>query len=71
MIVDQMQSKIQVSFLDDITLSANPMFMAQQLIQRYSDEIVNIIIECDTSEEKEVLKKELGRRVNSLKVSNN
>ena len=63
MIVDQIQSKIWASFLHDITLSANPMFMAQQLIQRYSDEIVNIIIEGDTSKEKDAPKEELGHRI--------
>ena len=56
MIVDQMQSKIQASFLHDITLSADTMFMAQQLKQRYSDEIFNIIINYHTSEEKEAQK---------------
>ena len=30
MIVNQMRSEIQVSFLHDIALSADPMFMAQQ-----------------------------------------
>ena len=68
---DQMQSEIRASFLHDITLSADPMFMAQQLKQRYTDEIVNIIIFCDTSKEKETLKKELDCKVQSLKVSNN
>ena len=71
MTVIQMQSEIWMSFLHDIALSADPMFMAQQLKQRYSDEIVNIIIEGDTSEEKEALRKELDRRVQSLKVSSN
>ena len=56
MIADLMQSKIWASFLNDITLSVDPMFMAQQLKQRYSDEIVNIIIKCDTSKEKEAVK---------------
>ena len=71
MTADQMQSKIEVSFLHEIALSANPMFMAQKLKQRYTDEIVNIIIKCDTSEEKEALRKELDRRGQSLKVSSN
>ena len=68
---NQIRSKIRVSFLHDIALSADPMFMAQQLKQRYTDEIVNIIIEGDRSEEKEALRKELDRRVQSLKVSSN
>lgn len=71
MIVDQIRSKIWASFLHDIALSVDPMFMAQQLKKRYTDEIVNIIIEGDTSEEKEALRKELDRRVQSLKVSSN
>ena len=45
MIVDQMQFEIWASFLNDITLSVDPIFMVQQLKQIYSDEIVNIIIE--------------------------
>ena len=68
---NQMRSKIRASFLHDIALSADPMFMTQQLKQRYTDEIVNIIIKCETSEEKEALRKELDRRVQSLKVSSN
>ena len=71
MTADQMQSEIRGSFLHDITLSADPMFMAQKLKQRYTDKIVNIIIEGDTSKEKEALRKELDRRVQSLKVSSN
>ena len=71
MTTDQMQSKMRVSFLHDIALSADPMFMAQQLKQRYTNEIVNIIIKCETSEEKEALRKELNRRIQSLKLSSN
>ena len=56
MTADQMQSKIRASFLHDITLSVDPMFMAQKLKQRYSDEIVNIIIEGEKTEEKEALR---------------
>ena len=57
--------------MHDITLSADPMFMSQQLKQRYSDEIVNIIIKGDTSQEIEALKEELVCRAKSLKVSSN
>ena len=71
MTVDQMQSKIWVSFLHGITLSADPMFIVQQIKKRYTNEIFNIIIKCDTSKEKEALRKELDHRVQSLKVSNN
>ena len=66
-----MQYKTWTSFLDDITLSADPMFMAQQLIQRYSDKILNIILEDDTSEETKALKEEVVHRVKILKVSSN
>ena len=59
MIGDQMQFETQASFLDDITLSVDPMFMAQQLTQRYSDGIINILIKSDASEEVEALKEEL------------
>ena len=71
MTVDQMQFEIRASFLHDIALSANPMFITQKIRQRYTDEIVNIIIEGDTSKEKEALRKELDRRIQSLKVSSN
>ena len=71
MTANQMRSEIQASFLHDATLSVDPMFVVQQLKQRYTDEIVNIIIKGDTSKEKEVLRKELDRRVQSLKVSSN
>ena len=66
-----MRSEIHASYLHDIALSADPVFITQQIKQRYTDEIVNIIIEGDTSEEKEALRKELDRRVQSLKVSSN
>ena len=71
MIVDQMRFEIWTSFLHEFSLSGDPMFMAQQLKQRYTNGIVNIIIEGDTSEEKEALRKELDCRVQSLKVSSN
>ena len=71
MIADHMQSEIWVSFLHDIAISVDPMFMAQQIKQRYTNEIVNIIIKCEKSEEKEALRKELDHRIQSLKVSNN
>lgn len=71
MTVDQMRSEIRASFLHDIALSGDPMFMAQQLKQRFTDEMLNIIMEGDTSEEKEALRKELDRRVQTLKVSSN
>ena len=63
MIVDQMLYKIWVSFLHDIALSVDPVFITQKIKQRYTDELVNIIIEGDTSEEKEALRKELDLRV--------
>ncbi len=47
MTTDQMRSEIWASFLHDIALSANPIFMAQQIKKRYTNEIVNIIIEVD------------------------
>jgi len=34
MIANQMRSEIRASFLHEITLSADPMFMAQQIKQR-------------------------------------
>jgi hypothetical protein len=45
--------------------------MAQQLKQRFTDEMLNIIMEGDTSEEKEALRKELDRRIQTLEVSSN
>ena len=71
MTTNQMQSEIWASFLHDITLSADPMFTTHKIKQRYANEIFSIIIEGDTSEEKEALRKELDRRVQSLKVSSN
>jgi hypothetical protein len=46
-------------------------FITQQIKQRYTDELVNIIIEGDRSEEKEALRIELGRRIQSLQVTSN
>ena len=71
MTTDQMWSKIRTSYLHDITLSTDPMFITQKIKQRYTDELVNIIIKGDRSEEKEALRIELGRRIQSLKVSSN
>jgi uncharacterized lipoprotein len=71
MAVEQMRSEIRASFLHDIALSANPIFMAQQLKQRFTDEMLNIIMEGETSEEKEALRKELDRRIQTLEVSSN
>ena len=71
MIADQMQSKIWESYLHDITLSTNLVFITQKITQRYTDELLNIIIKGDRSEEKEALRIELERRIQSLKVSSN
>ena len=70
MIVDQMQSKIRESYLHDIALSTNIVFITQKITQRYTDELLNIIIKGD-SEEKEALRIELECRIQSLKVSSN
>ena len=53
---DQMRSEIRVSYLHDITLSADPMFITQKIKQRYTNKLVNIIIKGDRSEEKEALR---------------
>ena len=71
MTTDQMRSETQVLFLDDISHSADPIIMTHQLIQRYSDEIINIILERNLTGEIEALKEELILRVNALKVSSN
>ena len=71
MITDQMQSEIRASYLHDIALSTDPVFITQQIKQRYTNELVNIIIKGDKSEEKEALRIELDRRIQSLKVNNN
>ena len=71
MIADQMLSEIHASYLHDIALSTDPIFITQQIKQRYTDELVNIIIKGDRTEEKEALRIELDRRIQSLKVSSN
>ena len=71
MITDQMQFEIWASYLHDIALSIDPVFITQQIKQRYTDELVKIIIKGDRSEEKEALRIELDRRIQSLKVSSN
>ena len=71
MIADQMLSEIRVSYRHDITLSTDPIFITQQIKKRYTDELVNIIIKGDRSEEKEALRIELDRRIQYLKVSSN
>ena len=71
MTADQMRSEIWASYLHNIALSTNPVFITQQIKQRYTYELVNIIIEGDRSEEKEALRTELGRRIQSLQVSSN
>ena len=71
MTADQMRSEIRASYLYNITLSIDPVFITQKIKQRYTDELVNIIIEGDRSEEKEALRTELGRRIQSLQVSSN
>ena len=59
MIADQMLSEIRASYRHDISLSTDPVFITQQIKQRYTDELVNIIIKGDKSEEKEALRIEL------------
>ena len=71
MIADQMRSEIWASYLHDITLSAKPVFITKKIKQRYTNELVNIIIEGDRIEEKEALRIELDCRIQSLKVSSN
>ena len=71
MTADQMRSEIRASYLHNIALSTDPVFITHQMKQRYTDELVNIIIEGDRSEEKEALRTELDRRIQSLKLSNN
>ena len=71
MIVDQMQSEIWTSYLYEIGLSTDPIFITQQITQRYTNELVRIIIKGDKSEEKEALRIELDCRIQSLKVISN
>ncbi len=63
MIADQMQSKIWASYLHDIGLSTDPMFITKKITQRSTDELVQIIIKGDRSEEKEALRIELEPRI--------
>ena len=65
MIANEMQSKIRASYLHDIGLSADPIFITQKITQRYTDELVQIIIKGDRSEEKEALRIELDSRIQS------
>ena len=71
MIADQMQFEIRESYLHDIALSTNFLFITQKITQRYTDELLNIIIKGDRSEEKETLRIELECRIQSLKVISN
>ena len=71
MIADQMQSEIRESYLHDIALSTNLVFITYKIKERYTDELVNIIIKGDRSEEKEALRIELDCRIQSSKVSSN
>ena len=71
MIVDQMRSEIWESYIRDIRLSTDIAFMTQKIVQRYTDELINILIAGDRSEEKEALRAELDRRIQYLKVSSN
>ena len=71
MIADQMLSEIRASYRHYIALSTDPVFITQKIKQRYTDELVNIIIKGDRSEEKEALRIELDCRIQSLKVSSN
>ena len=66
-----MWSEIWASYLHNIALSTDPVFITQQIKQRYIDELVNIIIEGDRIEEKEALRIELDCRIQSLKVNSN
>jgi uncharacterized phage protein gp47/JayE len=45
--------------------------MNQKIVQRYTDELINILISGDKSEEKEALRAELEHRIQYLKVSSN
>ena len=56
MIVIQMWSEIRESYIHDIHLSTDPMFMTQKIVQKYTDELINILISGDRSEEKEALR---------------
>ena len=71
MTTNQMRSEIWASYLHNMALSTDPVFITQKIKQRYTDELVNIIIEGDKSEEKEALRMELGHRIQSLQVSSN
>ena len=71
MIADQMRSKIRETYIREIYLSIDPMFMTQQRVQRYIDELINTLISGDRSEDKEALRAELDHRIQYLKVSSN
>lgn len=40
--IDQMRSETHASFLDDISHSADSVFMAHKLIKKYSDETLSL-----------------------------
>ena len=71
MIADQMRSEIRESYIRDIHLSNDIAFMTQKIVQRYTDEVINNLIEGDRSEEKEALREKLDYRIQSLKVISN
>ena len=71
MIADQMKFEIRESYIRDIYLSTDIAFMTQKIVQRYTDELINILISGDRSEEKEALREKLDRRIQYLKVSSN
>ena len=71
MIANQMRYETPIAFVYDIMCSIDPNFMAYKLINKYSDEILNLVHEQNIAEETEELKEELILRVNSLKVSSN
>ena len=71
MTTEKMWYEIEATFLDDITCSTNPVFITSQIIRRYGNEILNLVLKQNKTKETKALKDELICRVNSLKVSNN
>ena len=51
MTIDQLRYKIEATFLDDITRSANPVFMATQILNKYSKEFLNLVLEPKKTED--------------------
>ena len=69
--VDQLQSKIEATFVDDIACSTNPIFMAIEIIKKLTKKMLKFLMAPNKIDEIGVLKDELICRVNCMNVSSN